>query len=39
MSLETVEIVRRAYEEVNANLEVSDELLDPEYEFDAGMRE
>ncbi len=35
MSQENVEIVRRAYEEVNANLEASDELFDPDYEFDA----
>jgi ketosteroid isomerase-like protein len=35
MSQENVEIVRRAYEEVNANLEAPDELFDPDYEFDA----
>jgi ketosteroid isomerase-like protein len=35
MSQENVEIVRRAYEEVNANLDVPDALFDPDYEFDA----
>ena len=35
MSPENVEIVRRAYEEVNANLDAPDELFDPDYEFDA----
>jgi ketosteroid isomerase-like protein len=35
VSQENVEIVRRAYEEVNARLDVPAELLAPEYEFDA----
>jgi hypothetical protein len=35
MSQENVEIVRRAYAEVNARLEASPELFDPDYEFDA----
>jgi ketosteroid isomerase-like protein len=35
MSQENVEIVRRAYEGVNANQDVPDELVDPSYEFDA----
>ena len=33
MSKENVEIVRRVYEAVSANLEVPTELLDPDYEF------
>jgi ketosteroid isomerase-like protein len=36
MSQENVEIVRRAYERVNATLELSQELYDPNVEFDVG---
>ena len=36
MSQENVEIVRRAYERVNATLELSQELYDPDVEFDVG---
>jgi ketosteroid isomerase-like protein len=36
MSQENVEIVRRAYEMVNATLELSQELYDPDVEFDVG---
>jgi hypothetical protein len=36
MSQENVEIVRRAYERVNATLELSLELYDPDVEFDVG---
>jgi ketosteroid isomerase-like protein len=35
MSQQNVEVVQKAYEGVNANQEVPDELLDPSYEFDA----
>src|SRR6266513_516180 len=35
MSQENGEIVRRAYEGVNSDLEAPPELFDPEYEFDA----
>jgi ketosteroid isomerase-like protein len=35
MSQENVEIVRRVYEEVNANLDVPVKFLHPDYEFDA----
>ena len=36
MSQEKVETVRRAYERVNATLELSRELYDPDVEFDVG---
>jgi ketosteroid isomerase-like protein len=36
MSQENVEIVRRAYKRVNATLELSQELYDPDVEFDVG---
>ena len=36
MSEENVETVRRAYERVNATLELSRELYDPDVEFDVG---